>query len=259
MAATVAERFGGTSADSTSSQLEFIVRGATDEVDAFGAVESHAPLTHGGYEREDVSVEEVRYPDIWIGTAKYNYKPLKPFPTDALDYSFDTSLGSKRIYRSLSTPNTYGGSQPFYGQIAVDQSGQAQGIDIATPQSAFSYTWYPASGTVSEAYQRTVQGLVGHVNSTAFKGYAAGEVLFVGASGRSRNNTDWEISYSFNYNANVTGLTIGTISGIAVDGWDVMWVYYGRTTESGRYSQKPLQVNVERVYPRSSFGALGLP
>ena len=102
--------------------------------------------------------------------------------------------------------------------------------------------------------------LVGKVNSTTFFDHAAGEVLFVGCSGRARSAADWELNFRFEVRPNKTGLTIGDISGIDVDGWDVLWVHYKRSTDGAthKYIRTPSQVNIERVYERADLaGELG--
>jgi hypothetical protein len=52
------------------------------------------------------------------------------------------------------------------------------------------------------------------VNDSGFKGFAAGECLFLGAAGTKRGSGDWEIGYRFASSPNVTGLTVGDITGI---------------------------------------------
>jgi hypothetical protein len=64
------------------------------------------------------------------------------------------------------------------------------------------------------AYKLTVFALTGRVNNSAFKGFAAGECLFLGAAGTKRASGDWEITFRFAASPNVTGLTIGDITGI---------------------------------------------
>jgi len=54
--------------------------------------------------------------------------------------------------------------------------------------------------------------LTGRVNQAAFKGFAAGEVLFLGASGSKRGDGDWEITFNYAASPNVTNLPVGSIT-----------------------------------------------
>src|SRR5690606_18604713 len=111
---------------------------------------------------------------------------------------------------------------------------------------------------------KTLAALTGSVNNTPFKSFAAGEVLFLGASGSTRENEDgdtvWEITFSFAASPNVTGLTVGDITGIEKRGWDYLWVRYADAVDGEAHVlvKKPVAVYVEQVYPFGNFGALGI-
>jgi len=64
---------------------------------------------------------------------------------------------------------------------------------------------------VTPAYKTTLFALTGTVNSGAFEGFAAGEVLFLGASGSKRGEEDWEITYRFAASPNATDIQVGHI------------------------------------------------
>jgi len=63
-------------------------------------------------------------------------------------------------------------------------------VDITVPVYSFSETHYNSLAFVTESYKQTLFGLTGKVNNAAFKGFAAGEVLFLGASGSKRGDED---------------------------------------------------------------------
>ena len=262
--ATASERFRSVSGDQKSRTIGYVVRGAASDNAALDELESTAPVLYDGMPRTNISIDEVDYnAGIFFGTATYTRSERQPAETDAVEYAFDFSLTSQRIVQSNSTVNRYvasGSPTDFAKAIAVDSDGVAQGVDIRVPVSSFEVRYFPANATVTSAYQKTVRDLVGKVNSDTFYGHAAGEVLFVGCSGSVRSDADWELSYRFEVSQNQTGIAIGDITGIAVDGWDILWVYYKQDTDAAtkRYIQKPKQVNIERVYERSAFSVLGL-
>ena len=90
------------------------------------------------------------------------------------------------------------------------------------------------------------------------KGFAAGEVLFLGASGSQRGEDDWEITFRFAASPNVTGLTIGDIEGIDKKGWEYLWVRYADAEDEKVLVKQPIAVYVERVYDEGNFAGLGI-
>ncbi len=81
-------------------------------------------------------------------------------------------------------------------------------------RATLAETHYLADAVVTLAYKLTLFALTGRVNNSAFKGFAVGECLFLGAAGAKRGSGDWEIGYRFASSPNVTGLTVGDITGI---------------------------------------------
>ena len=95
--------------------------------------------------------------------------------------------------------------------------------------------------------------------SASFKGMAAGECLFLGAAGSQRGSgEDWEINFRFAGSPNRTGITIGTITGIAKKGWEYLWVEYEAEEDSSanRIVKRPVAAHVEKVYEEGDFSIL---
>ncbi len=180
-------------------------------------------------------------------------------------FSFDTGGGTMHMTQSLATKGIYAArgqtAQSFGGAIEVDENNDVKGIDITTPLTSFNETHYFKPSRVSAAYRRTVADLTGRVNSSRFKGYAAGEVLFQGASGTRRGTkaTDlWEINFKFIVSPNRKGIKINDITIAEKEGWDYMWFRYEAqvSSDSKALIKKPVAAYVEQVYERRSFGAL---
>jgi hypothetical protein len=89
---------------------------------------------------------------------------------------------------------------------------------------------------------------------------AAGERLFLGASGSQRGTENWETTFRFAGSPNRTGIQIGSITGIAKKGWEYLWVRYAdESDESARaFVKKPVGAYVERAYEEGDFSALGI-
>jgi hypothetical protein len=131
------------------------------------------------------------------------------------------------------------------------------GVDIIAPAFQFGFTKYVSFATVNNAYKANLANLTGKTNSDTFEGFAAGEVLFLGASGTVRgNDADWEISFSFSQQPNRTNITVGDISGISKKGWEYLWVRSRTVTRNELTVQEPVAVYVEKVYDSASFASL---
>ena len=70
----------------------------------------------------------------------------------------------------------------FGGAIGVTADG-VEGVDITVPVYQFSETHYFSDAQVTGAYKGAIFSCTGKTNAGAFKGFAPGEVLFLGASG----------------------------------------------------------------------------
>lgn len=131
------------------------------------------------------------------------------------------------------------------------------------PVMNFSETHYFSPGKVSTSYKKRIADLTGKVNAASFKGYSAGEVLFLGASGsrRGKHSSDyWEISFKFAVSPNTSDLKIGTIAVGNKKGWDYLWVRYADdvSTDKKALIKKPVAAYIEKVYESGNFGGLGI-
>ena len=212
-------------------------------------------------------VDEEAEDGLWNVTATYAEDTAsQPAPVENdSTISFDTGGGSTHITQGkanvLRLPSP-GVTPDFGGAIGFDGE-NFQGVDIVTPMYKFSETHYKSANFVDQSYRLALMDLTGKVNSGAFRGFAAGEVLFLGASGarRGRRTGDlWELTYNFAASKNATNLTVGGISVSAKGGWEYLWVYYSAyvDTTAKQRAKQPKGVYVERVYDSASFGGLGL-
>ena len=116
---------------------------------------------------------------------------------------------------------------------------------------------------MTSAWIRGVAGVTGTTNNGSFRGFEAGEVLFVGCSGSQewddqKGRGPWSLSFRFVASKNVTGQTIGSISGIEKKGHEYLWVRYEDAVSSSTLLKQPKAVYVSKVYKDSDFSALGI-
>lgn len=269
MPITVTEKFESrrsTKGDNPSAELVYTVRGTNDDLAARSAAEAESPATYDGLPRQTVSVEPVGF-ELWEATARYAQAQGGGFPqTGESVFSFDTGGGTQHITQSKQTISSHAASgttaPDFKGAIGVTGDG-VEGVDITVPVYQFSETHYLPASQVTQAYKAALFNLTGKVNSGSWKGFSAGEVLFLGASGSRRGtgvDSDWEITFRFAASPNASGIAVGPISGISKKGWEYLWVRYADAEDAGSQAivKRPVAAYVERVYDQGNFSALGI-
>ncbi len=268
MPITVDEKFDSrqvTIGSRPTAELRYTIRGTADDVAARTALEGAAPVVYDLYgdglsllPRDSASVEPLGT-DLWEGVVRYGVVPQE----DESTFSFDTAGGSRHITQSKETVGAYAppGVTPPNFQGAIGVTGDSvEGVDITVPVYQFAETHYLPDALVTPAYKLTLFQLTGRVNDGAWKGFAAGEVLFLGASGAKRGLGPWEITYRFAAGPNESDLTVGAITGIAKKGWEYLWVRYADTEDTAAKAlvKQPLAAYVERVYEEGDFAGLGI-
>lgn len=265
MTISVTEKFGsGQSSEGESRSVDLLYTiynpdGEITDIEAKEALANTAPVLYDGLKRHSWSVEPLG-PGLWDGSVRYAKKDNEEGDSS---FSFDTGGGTQHVTQSLQTVGSYapsGQQAPnCHGAIGVTHD-SVEGVDVTVPIYNFAETHYLDPAMVTGAYKAALFALTGKVNSSAFRGFAAGEVLFLGASGSQRGEEDWEITFRFAASPNITGLEIGPISGVDKRGWEYLWVRYADSedTDAKALVKKPVAVYVEQVYPTASFAGLGI-
>lgn len=192
--------------------------------------------------------------------------------------SFDTGGSTQHITQAIPSDTFPEGEERFhsgspaapnmFGAIGVDGD-SVQGVDIVVPQLTWTETYDVPDLYVTTDYIKSVSSLTGTVNNATFRGFEAGEVLFLGASGSQQWDSDkgdgpWSLSYKFAAAANqgpgktYPAITIGEITDIAKDGHDYLWVRYEDDVSNDTLLKKPKFVYVNKVYRRANFALLGI-
>ena len=267
MAITVEDQFGRR-LSGDRGEFTYLIKGTDDAAAARGALLSEAPETYGGIPLLDAEVNEIAGAEGFSGRVNYGYSGgggSPPEPGDS-SFTFDTGGGTQHITHSLSTIGSYAPpdqtAPDFQGAIGVTENG-VEGVDITIPVYRWSEKHTKAAADVTQAYKLALAALTGQVNAAGFRGFAAGEVVFLGASGSRQGDDEddpWDIVFNFARNPNKTGLTVGPITGIAKKGWEYLWVLYREEedTDAKRIVQRPIAAYVEQVYEGGSFDGMGI-
>lgn len=252
--------------------LLYTLKGYADDGSAETALLAGSPGTYSGLIRKSWSIDELGSSN-WEATVTYSKAgPLQsqtkdPPETGYSEFTFDLKGGTQHIQQSIVTVQAYAAATavvPDFGYaIGVSRNGNSisvDGCDVVVPELAYSETHYIAAASVTNAYVQALKSLTGKTNDSPFKGFAIGEVLFLGASGSQRGTADWRIDFSFKISENVTGKTIGDITGVDKPGHAYLWVLYEDVEDTAAKTlvRRPSAVYVEQVYESADFSGLGI-
>lgn len=213
--------------------------------------------SYGVLFRGDMRISQVAF-DQWDADVDYQPRPYQP---GDWTFNWSTTGGTRRMLHSLETIARYpSATAPSYEQAIDVQGDEIKGIDVVEPQMKFGLSIRHPLGVLSPAYAKLMQSITGRVNSTPFLQWAAGEVLFLGASGVDGRQTEASATYEFAVSPNISGLTVGSITGVAKKGWEAAWVKFKdstKTVSGTTYSVKiPQFVYVERVYDTADLAGI---
>lgn len=259
MTTVITELFdSGRASDGSSStdELRYTVTGTNDETAVLALVKTTAPVVLYGLKRINVDVTPLGG-GVWECTVSY-----EGLPNDS-EYTFETGGGTVHITQSLQNVARYaatGQTAPDFGGAIGVNGDSIDGTDITVPVYNFTERHRISANLVTAGYKLALFSATGKVNDATFKGFAAGEVLFLGASGAKTGLEQWEITFRFAASPNVTNLNVGGITVAAKKGWEYLWVRF-RDAEDGTAKalvKRPVAAYVERVYETASFSTLGI-
>jgi len=270
MPIVVGECYGSrTLIDGQSYEVMYKVTGTEDQVAAVEALKAGTPEATGEYDRGDCQVRLVPDTlDVWDGRVPYAARAMqamawsRPLDVGERTISFTTIGGSQRIYKSLAT--TQSKARPteavknHKNAINVSDHG-VEGTDIRVGIFEFDICKACPGGTITPQLIAAIRDLcqpTPHVNAAEFFGFQAGEVLFLGAAGRSRGDAADEITTHFAVDQPETGILIGDIEAIDRKAWEYLWVEFKLERIGTDKTRRPWKAYSEQVYPPGDFDAL---
>lgn len=260
MAVTVEEKYRSRRLGRDRAEIGYIVRGTDDDVTARNAAEAEAPTSYDGKLYVDTEIIELG-PNVWEATALYETNQVSQ-PGDSAS-SFEIGVSPQHITQSRSTISATapaGETAPdFDGAIGVTHD-SVEGVDIDSPTYTFTERRTVSAATVTNAYKYQIFDLVGKINDALFFGLAAGECLFLGASGQENADGDYDIDFRFAGSKNAVNIVIGDITVPAKGGWEYLWVLYEDQEDATakRIVKRPIAAYVEQVRESGNFSLLGI-
>lgn len=187
--------------------------------------------------------------------------------------SFDTSGGTQHITSALDERRfaALGGVAPDMKQAIGVNGDNVDGVDIVVPVFEWSEDYEIAGGDLTMAFARDVASLTGKVNDADFRGFARGEVLFLGCSGSQIYNPNQQsfaeasvakVSFRFARKPNKEIGDMPPIGGIQPgrkEGWEYLWIRYDDAVRDDIGLKTPAAVYINRVYEYGDFSLLRLP
>lgn len=205
--------------------------------------------TYGILFRQDIEVTRTAY-NQWDIEIPYGQRP-----NEAGDWTwdFDTTGGNVHITQAKEEVGRYPASTApdQLGAIAVDGD-EVKGTEVIIPAMKINVQFRHPLGVITLAQAKYLSNITGTVNSDTFLTFAPGEVLFLGARGADGSDSEASVNYQFAMASNDSGLTIGSIAGVAKKAWEVAWVRYRDTVTTTGGAGNPTRVAkyvyVDRVY-----------
>lgn len=278
MAVTIHQRFDSQSATvavnpaSDTKELIYIVQGTESDAGVVLAVEATVPAFYFGRQFQSYRIEHLG-DGVWEVYVTYGFTNgpgISGLDQDTTEYStfrFSTKGGTQHITQSKSTvaKKAAAGKMPpdFKGAIGVQKDGDSitvNGTDIVIPVYNWTEPFTMPLANLTTSYTLTVRNLTGKVNNATFRGFSAGEVLFMGADGGQKNINQAEIAFEFSAIENITGVSIPGLENVDKKGHEYLWILYEEAKDDdAKFTPKrPKAVYVEKVYDSGNFGLLNI-
>jgi hypothetical protein len=239
--------------DNSSRSLVYDIQGTDDELAVQATIAGTAPATYQGLVLSNIEATYVG-DQVWKGFARYSVFDVQ--------YTFDTTGGTRKVMQSLATINAYVPSSASYtapnfnGAINVSSEG-IEGVEDDDPKFDFTETHLWDDADITPAYKKVLRALTGCVNNAPFKDWDIGEVKFRGETGGKRGNERWTLTYRFSSQPNLASFNIG---GMTIDkaGWDYFWMLMGEQFDPTGFCRVPVPLAgyVERISIFADFSQL---
>ncbi len=222
-------------------------------------------------------------PDAWRATCSYSEAKIQTKEKEKLTaigqfrISFSSKSQTLKQYTAKSTTSyaATGDTAPdFKGAINVNAEGEVEGVESIVPSLTVSVTQRMEGASLTPAYAITVAGLIGKYNNDEFMGFPAGTMQLTAGDGSLSFEIpnpnaelsdpippqDRELSFEFLFSPNLTGISIGNVTGINKKGHQYMWTLWRDSIDAGKVFRKPRAVYVQDLYgiEPADFSALGL-
>jgi hypothetical protein len=156
--------------------------------------------------------------------------------------------------------------------IGLNGDGTLDGVDVLEPTEALQIKIYKTPSTINATYRTTLRNLYMTVNNATWKGYGAGNLLFIGVAYGEQRDSLMSVTFRFlaRPSVTITPAIIGNDNGeanppnITKRGWDYYWIVRGASFDfSPGIGIADIKAGVKsahiaRVYRAANFATLPL-
>lgn len=250
-----------------SMEIRYIVFEAEDEDAALSAVLGIAAKTLKELPLDSIEIDERCGDQTFKVNALYRSENGSSSGDDDESdeeptMSFDCGGGSKHLLYGISQRKVFGTKDPggaigWNGKTGDDC--EITGVDIPTAQLRETYTKQMQISKLTTSYKKKVASLVGKVNSGAFKGWSAGEVMFLGMSYSTpaKNAKTVTVTFNFSVQPNESKVRVGGRL-VSKKGFEYVWAISRTVANNGTPRMQVEGIYVDQVCEYSSFSCLGL-
>jgi hypothetical protein len=271
------EQGSGSNSNSTAT-VTYIVEGTEDDITACTSAYEFAPDEFSEIPKKSVSVAERLTENAWKIEVNYGSESKSSSgdsgsEDDEATMNFDCSAGTKHMTQAIEQTCVYAGSgeskdsSDEASAVPIGWNGkdgsesEAAGVDVSIGELRETYTKTMSKSKVTgTSWKRKVAELVGKVNSGSFKGWNAGEVMFLGCSYSAPSKGSKKVSVSFHFairlnesKATVAGQNIGSKKG-----FEYLWALTDDEVRDGERKRKVRKIYKAVVCETDGFGGLGI-
>lgn len=258
----------GEDSESSSSELMFLAEGSSDWADVIAAIPGSIPDIYEGLVRQGIRREDLGG-GYWYLYANYSAAG-QASPPPPLQYgdpervSWDTTGGTTVRRTHAPLIYTYAGPAAAVGSpnngdaINVTDDG-VEGIEVEVGSGIFTIETVITSAQATTSYgRRLLSWSKRYTNNAEWRGFAAGEVRFLGGRMTERADGYWDLVRTFEVAENVTGQSFAGVTGIDKKGHEYVWAQIVRVEDTTNKAVVPatIAVYVHEVYPGRDFGLL---
>ena len=271
------EQGSGSNSNSTAT-VTYIVEGTEDDITACTSAYEFAPDEFSEIPKKSASVAERITENAWKIEVNYGSESKSSSgdsgsEDDEATMNFDCSAGTKHMTQAIEQTCVYAGSgeskdsSDEASAVPIGWNGkdgsesEAAGVDVSIGELRETYTKTMSKSKVTgTSWKRKVAELVGKVNSGSFKGWNAGEVMFLGCSYSAPSKGSKKVSVSFHFairlnesKATVAGQNIGSKKG-----FEYLWALTDDEVRDGERKRKVRKIYKAVVCETDGFGGLGI-
>ena len=257
-----------------SATLHWRVSGTDSEEKAIKALREHIQKNklekYLGMLLQTYQVAERLTPMSWSIDTTYIRPGLKGLddeedgsPKEITTYSMSST--SMHVTHSRKTVRKYSADQgvtaPNQGGALCIRDGEAQGTDINISTATVNITHYFKKSQWSTTLRNRILNNGNRMNSSKFRGFEAGELLYLSAQITPviENGDEYmQVDFTFAYSPNDDDVELADWNGgkIKKEGWNFMWVMDEEDPDTAR--SFPAYVYIEQMYKTLDFTKLGL-